>query len=204
MQKHCVPHVCVGRQEGLFPELFPDPDHARTMVHRTAVGLDPAKQISLKDLHFFTAAAAAEPLKILSALDTGHFLDRKIAEYLAGNILHGRGTAAGIAREILFFQCFAGRVTIGTLLIKAIADLCMQKAMGRDFDGISAIAAAKPDHLPVEALRCLFNCHQMTETLILNILNFSPSVLDLPVSDNSRHTYKNYPLLPFHVNFRPT
>ena len=93
------------------------------MVRRTAVDLDPADQIPLESLDLLPAAAAAEPLQILSALDPRHLLDRELAEDLARDIGHRRRTAARLAREILFLQCFSRGIPIGTLLIEAVADL---------------------------------------------------------------------------------
>ncbi len=163
---------------------------------RAAIDLDAADQIPLESFDLLPAAAAAEPLQILPALDPGHLLGSKLTEHLPGNIFHRRGTAACLAREILFFQNFTRGIPIGTILIKAITDLRMEKTMGRDLYEIPAVTAAQPDHLAVEALRRFLNGHQMTETLILNILDLPASILDLLVSDYSRHTTKNNPLLP--------
>ena len=165
------------------------------MTHRTAIGFDTSQKISFKSFDLTTAAALAEPLQVLAALDTGHLDGSELAEYLSGNIFHSGRAAACLAGEILFFQHFTGSITIRTVLIKAVTDLCMEKSVGCDLDGISTIAAAQPDYLAIKALRCLFDRDQMTKTLILNVLDFSASILNLLVSDYSRHTTKNNPFV---------
>ena len=160
---------------------------------RAAIDLDPADQIPLESFDLLPAAAAAEPLQVLPALDPRHLLGGKFTEHLTGNIFHRRGAAACLAREILFFQDFTRGIPIGTILIEAVADLRMEQTVGRDLDQIPAVTAAQPDHLAVKSLRRFLNGHQMAETLIFNILDLPTSILDLLVSDYSRHTTKTTP-----------
>ena len=164
------------------------------MTDRTAIGFDTANEITLESFDFTAAAALAVPLEILTALDACHLDGRKIAEHLTGDIFHCRRTAACLPGEVLFFQDFTGRVTIWTVLVKAVTDLCMEKAVGRDLDRISAVTAAQPDYLAIKALRRLFDRDQMTESFIFDIFNLTAAILHFFVSNNSRHTSKNNPL----------
>ncbi len=164
------------------------------MTDRTAIGFDTANEITLESFDLTAAAALAVPLEILTALDACHLDGRKIAEHLTGDIFHCRRTAARLPREVLFFQDFTGRVTIRTVLVKAVTDLCMKKTVRRDLDRISAVTAAQPDHFAIKALRRLFDRDQMTESFIFDIFNLTAAILHFFVSNNSRHTSKNNPL----------
>lgn len=158
------------------------------MTGRTAIGFDPAKKISFKCFDLTSAAALAEPLQILTAFDTCHLDCRKLPKHLSGNIFHSRGTAACFTGKVLFFQHFSGRITIRTVLVKAVTDLCVKKTVGRDLDEISAVAAAQPDHLAIKALRRLFDRYKMTKSFVFDILDLTSAIFDFLVSDNCRHT----------------
>lgn len=165
------------------------------MACRTAIGFDPAQKISLKSFDLTSAAALAEPLQILTAFDTGHLDSSKLAEHLSGNIFHRRGTAACLTGKVLFFQYFSGRITVRAMLVEAIADLRVKQTVGCDLDRISAVAAAQPDHLAIEALRRLFDRNKMTKSFIFDILDLSSAILYFFVSDNCWHTTKKRPLV---------
>ena len=165
------------------------------MVRRTAIHLDAADQISFKNLDLLSAAATAVPLQILPAFDPRHRLRSQFTKDLTCNICHRRGASPCLPREILFLQCFARGIPIRAILIEAVTDLCVKKPVGRDLDGIPAVAAAQPDYLAIKSLRRLLDRDQMTKTLILNVLDFSASILNLLVSDYSRHTTKNNPFV---------
>ncbi len=165
------------------------------MTSRTAIGFDPAQKITLECFDLPTAATLTEPLQILSALYACHLDSRKLSEHLSGNIFHRRRTAACLPGKVLFLQHFSGRITIRTVLIKAITDLSMEQAVGCDLDCISTVAAAQPDHLAIKAFRRLFDCYEMTKPLILDILDLSSAILYFFVSDNRWHTTKKQPLV---------
>lgn len=173
------------------------------MIRRAAVHLDTTEQISFKSLDLLAAAATAVPLQILSALDSRHRLYRQLTKDLARYIFHRGRTAACLAREILFFQCFSRGISVRTLLIEAVANLRVEKPVRRDLDRVPAITAAQPDHLAIKSFRRLLDRDQMTETLILNVLDFSPAILDFLVSDYSRHTTKNNPFVLVLSGFSP-
>lgn len=165
------------------------------MTCRTAIGFDPADKITLEGFDLTTAAALTEPLQILAALYACHLDSCKLTEHLSGNIFHRRRTAACLSGKVLFLQHFSGGITIRTVLIKAVTDLCMKKTVGCDLDRISAVTAAQPDHFAIKAFRCLFDRDQMTKSLILNILDLSSAILNFFVSDNCWHTTKKQPLV---------
>ena len=183
-----------GKGSGLLHAFLRDSGHSRAMTHGTAIGFDTSQKVTLKSLDLTAAAALTVPLQVLAALDTCHLDGSKLSEHLSGNIFHSRRAATCLAGEILFLQHFTGRVTVRTVLVKAIADLRMEKTVGCDLDQISTVAAAQPDHLAIKALRCLFDRNQMTKTFILDIFYLSTAVFCFFISYNSRHTSKNNPL----------
>lgn len=163
-------------------------------MRRTAIGFDPADKIALESLDLTAAAATAEPLQVLSALDTGHLLGSQFTECLSRDVFHRGGAATCLSGEVLFLQYFPCRIAIRTVLVKAVTDLCVQKAVRCDLDDVTAVTAAQPDHLAVKALRCLFDRNQMTKSLVLDVLHFTATVFNFLVSDNRWHIFSNNPL----------
>ena len=155
---------------------------------RSAIGFDTTDKIALESFDLTSAAAAAVPLKVLSALNTGHLHGSEFTEYLARDVLHRGGAAACLTGEILFLQNFSCRIAIRAILVKAVADLCVQKTVRCDLDDVSAVTAAPPDHLSVKTLRCFFDRNQVSKSLVLDVLHFTSTVFNFFVSDNRRHT----------------
>ena len=146
------------------------------MCRTTAIHAKSADQISRINLYFPSAGALAEPLQVLSALDAGHCGDCQFSEYLAGDIVHRGSLTAKASGEVFFLEELAAGVAVRALLVKAVADLCMQKTMRSDLHFVSAVTTAEPYDLSVKAFRCFLYGNMMSKSLSRNILNFAASI----------------------------
>ena len=155
---------------------------------RSAIGFDTTDKIALESFDLTSAAAAAVPLKVLSALNTGHLHGSKFTEYLARDVFHRGGAAACLTGEILFLQNFSCRIAIRAILVKAVADLRVQETVRSNLDQVSAVTAAEPDDLSVKALRSLLDRYQMAKSLVADILYFSSAAFHFFIPCHCRHT----------------